>query len=108
MAGGAEEPRNRSIQGIQCGGSGQWPPVAPATSSLTPPVRVVRLCGRFASLDSQQEGKSMKTIVALLVVISPLPLSMGCGSTPAYSARERGELISRTINYEGAQAMDDL
>jgi hypothetical protein len=30
------------------------------------------------------------------------------GWTPAYSAKERGELIARNWDYEGKQLMDDM
>jgi len=60
----------------------------------------------------------MKKIVTLcLLAASMMFLSFaggGCarpgefGWTPAYSAHERGQLISRNWDYEGKQLMDDI
>jgi hypothetical protein len=57
--------------------------------------------------DSQHEGAIMTRLLLLVVALAPLFFSMGC-STPAYSGGERLEMITRTWNYEGAQAMDDF
>jgi hypothetical protein len=60
----------------------------------------------------------MKKIVTLsLLAASSLALTLaggGCarpgefGWTPAYSTRERAQLIARNWDYEGKQAMDDF
>ena len=49
----------------------------------------------------------MKALLALLVVGCMLFLAGGC-ATPAYSARERGQLISRAWGMEWAQIQDDV
>lgn len=48
--------------------------------------------------------KAVFSVLLLLVVLT----SVGCTATPAYSGKERGQLISRNINYEGAQISDDV
>jgi hypothetical protein len=61
-------------------------------------------------LNPQQEGevmKTMKNLVAIVVLGGAMLVSSGC-ATPAYSAGERGRLISRTWGYEWAQAQDDI
>ena len=50
----------------------------------------------------------MKKFFLLLILVGTIGLSGGCGSTPAYSSRERGQNICRNWNYDGAQAMDDI
>ena len=50
----------------------------------------------------------MKKFLLLLILCGGMMTSGGCGSTPAYSAKERGQLIWRNWNYDGAQAMDDV
>jgi hypothetical protein len=50
----------------------------------------------------------MKTFILLSILCGAMGLLIGCGSTPAYSAQERGQLIWRNMNYQGAQAMDDI
>jgi hypothetical protein len=50
----------------------------------------------------------MKTFILLAILCGAMGLCGGCGSTPAYTAQERGQLIWRNINYQGAQAMDDI
>jgi hypothetical protein len=60
----------------------------------------------------------MKKIVTLsLLAASALTLTLaggGCarpgefGWTPAYSTKERGQLIARNWDYEGKQLMDDM
>jgi hypothetical protein len=48
----------------------------------------------------------MKKLLALLVLGGLSLSSVGC-ATPAYSARERGQLIARNWDYEWKQASDD-
>jgi hypothetical protein len=48
----------------------------------------------------------MKTLLAVLISAMLLS-SVGC-STPAYSGRERFQMIARNINFEGAQIQDDI
>ena len=48
----------------------------------------------------------MKALLAVLVV-GAMVCAGGC-ATPAYSARERGQLISRAWGYEWAQLQDDV
>ena len=50
----------------------------------------------------------MKKLFLLSILLGAMALTSGCGSTPALSSRERFQLIDRNINYDGAQAMDDL
>ena len=50
----------------------------------------------------------MKKFFLLALLGVSVGLLTGCGSTPAYSAQERGQLIWRNMNYQGAQAMDDI
>ena len=49
----------------------------------------------------------MKFLLATLVLGLFLVAGSGC-ATPAYSARERGQLIGRGWGYEWAQAQDDI
>jgi hypothetical protein len=55
----------------------------------------------------------MKKLTTLLV-LSAAMLAVGCarpfefGWTPAYTATERGQMISRNWDYEGKQLMDDI
>jgi hypothetical protein len=49
----------------------------------------------------------MKTLVACMLLVGFL-LSTGCASTPAYSGRERGRLISRNISYDYQLMQDDI
>ena len=48
-----------------------------------------------------------KFVTALVLLAGGLMTSGGC-ATPAYSGHERFQMISRNINFEGAQAMDDM
>jgi hypothetical protein len=48
----------------------------------------------------------MKTLVMLMLSVVLLS-SVGC-STPAYSGRERWQMIARNWNFEGAQIQDDI
>lgn len=56
-----------------------------------------------------------KSAALFALVLVAVGSTVGCesprtdfGSTPAYSSAERGRLIGRAWNYEGAQAMDDI
>ena len=55
----------------------------------------------------------MKKMIALSL-LTVCVLATGCarpgefGWTPAYTASERGHIISRNWDYEGKQAMDDI
>ena len=50
----------------------------------------------------------MKTLVVLALIGAFSVLATGCGATPAYSGRERGNMIARNWNYEFKQANDDI
>jgi hypothetical protein len=47
----------------------------------------------------------MKTLLFSMLIVAGM-LSSGC-ATPAYSSRERGQLIGRNWGYEWAQLQDD-
>jgi hypothetical protein len=49
----------------------------------------------------------MKKLLALLVLMCMGLTSVGC-STPAYSGRERMQMIGRNISFEGGQIQDDI
>ncbi len=49
----------------------------------------------------------MKKLFLLVIVCGGLMSAGGC-STPAYTMNERGQLIARNWNYEGAQMADDI
>jgi hypothetical protein len=49
----------------------------------------------------------MKTLLALVLLIGLGFSSVGC-STPAYSGKERMQMIGRNISFEGAQIQDDI
>lgn len=49
----------------------------------------------------------MKSLLSLLVLGSLTFLATGC-ATPAYSSKERGQMISRAWGYEWAQLQDDV
>ena len=56
----------------------------------------------------------MKKFAYLGLVACTLFVSTGCarpgeiGWTPAYTARERGDMIARNWDYEGKQMQDDI
>jgi hypothetical protein len=56
----------------------------------------------------------MKKFVYCGLVACALFVMSGCarpfeiGWTPAYTARERGDMIARNWDYEGKQMMDDI
>ena len=57
----------------------------------------------------------MKRVVLFGLTLAGLALTVGgCarpgefGWTPAYTAKERGDLIARNWDYEGKQLMDDV
>ena len=50
----------------------------------------------------------MKTLVTFVMSVVFLVLSSGCASTPAYTGRERGRLISRNISYDYQMMQDDI
>ena len=49
----------------------------------------------------------MKAFALLLIVVTGAACSTGC-ATPAYSAHERAQLISRTWGIEEKQMNDDI
>ncbi len=49
----------------------------------------------------------MKKIAILCLSISGVFMAVGC-STPAYSAKERGQLISRNMGLEWQMMQDDI
>ena len=49
----------------------------------------------------------MNKLLALLLLSATGLTSVGC-STPAYSGRERFQMIGRNISYEAAQMQDDI
>lgn len=49
----------------------------------------------------------MKTLVLGTLLLGLSVLATGC-ATPAYSARERGQMIVRNWDYEWKQAQDDI
>lgn len=50
----------------------------------------------------------MKKLALLALIVAFSILSTGCGSTPAYSARERSRLIGRNWGYQARQINDDI
>jgi hypothetical protein len=50
----------------------------------------------------------MKKLLVLAVVVGGMALSSGCGSTPAYSGKERSRLIGRNWGYQARQINDDV
>ncbi len=50
----------------------------------------------------------MKMLVVLALIVAGSILSTGCGSTPAYSAKERSRLIGRNWGYQARQINDDV
>lgn len=56
----------------------------------------------------------MKKFAYFGLIACALLVSSGCarpgefGWTPAYTARERGDMIARNWDYEGKQIMDDI
>ncbi|MDQ3439796.1 MAG: hypothetical protein M3478_05545 [Planctomycetota bacterium] len=50
----------------------------------------------------------MKMLVVLALIVAGSILSTGCGSTPAYSSRERSRLIGRNWGYQARQLNDDV
>ena len=64
-------------------------------------------------MDSQPEGVVMKKPGMILLIAASL-LGLGCarpnelGYTPAYTTRERTQMILRNWDYEGKQKDDDI
>ncbi len=50
----------------------------------------------------------MKKLALLALIVAFSILSTGCGSTPAYSGRERSRLIGRNWGYQARQINDDV
>lgn len=50
----------------------------------------------------------MKSLVVAVILAGLALTSGGCFSTPAYSGRERAQMIGRNISYEGAMIQDDI
>ena len=50
----------------------------------------------------------MKQLALLALLVTSSVLATGCGSTPAYSGKERGRMIARNWNYEFKQLNDDV
>jgi hypothetical protein len=57
--------------------------------------------------DVQQEGQVMKKLLLLVMLAGLTALASGC-ATPAYSARERRQMIARNWDFEWKQAQDDI
>ena len=82
--------------------------VPPPAGNLPARPAPTKLVGRSTRIDDvQREGRTMKKIALLSVSIFGVCAFAGC-ATPGYSAKERGQQISRNFDMEEKMAQDDI
>lgn len=73
-----------------------------------PLVHSQTLSQRGFSTKFHNKAAVMKKTLSAVVLLLAATCSTGCLSTPAYSGNERGQMIARNWNFEGAQIQDDI